>query len=77
MTPAAEGRAPERTGPSWWDRLLLSMMGPPQIGENRAPDGYVPDPTAELCTKCDAPWDRHERVYSGTFTYTRCPAKQS
>jgi hypothetical protein len=53
------------------------MMGPPQVGENRAPDGYVPDATAELCTKCKARWDKHDRVYSGTFTYTRCPATAS
>jgi hypothetical protein len=52
------------------------MMGPPQLGEDRAPDGYVADPVAALCPKCGAAWDEHDRVYSGTFTYPRCPTTE-
>jgi hypothetical protein len=48
-------------------------MGPPQIGENKPPEGYVPDPAAELCHKCGQQWAQHERVHTGTMTYRRCP----
>jgi hypothetical protein len=74
VTTATKDGTPRRTDPSWWDRFLLSLMGPPQLGENRAPEGYRPDPAAELCGKCSARWDRHDRVYSGTFSYLRCPS---
>lgn len=56
------------------ERFLLSVMGPASIGEDRAPEGYVPDAAAELCPKCGRPWDEHERVHTGTVTYRRCPA---
>jgi hypothetical protein len=73
MAATTKGATSQRTDPSWWDRLLLSVMGPPQIGENKPPEGYVPDPAAELCHKCGQPWTQHERVHTGTMTYRRCP----
>ena len=59
------------------ERSMFSVMGPPQLGENRAPDGFVPDAAAELCGKCGQPWDAHERVHTGSMTYRRCPASQA
>ena len=67
--PPATGR-PRR---GIFERFLFSFMGPPQLGEDRAPAGYVPDPAADLCHKCGQPWDRHERVHTGTMTYRVCP----
>lgn len=55
------------------ERVLFSFMGPPQLGEHRAPEGYVPDAAADLCPKCGQPWDAHERVHTGSMTYRRCP----
>lgn len=56
-----------------WEKAIFSVMGPAQIGENRAPEGYVPDESANLCHKCGQRWDAHERVHTGTMTYRRCP----
>lgn len=56
------------------ERVMFSFMGPPQVGENKAPEGFAPDPQAELCHRCGRPWDGHERVHTGTMTYRRCPA---
>lgn len=33
------------------ERSIFSVMGPPQLGENKAPDGYVLDAAANLCHK--------------------------
>jgi hypothetical protein len=61
-------------GQRTFEKAMFSFMGPAQIGENRAPEGYVPDESANLCHKCRQPWDAHERVHTGTMTYRRCPA---
>jgi hypothetical protein len=58
---------------AWWERIMLSFMGPAQIGDYRAPEGYVADEAALLCHRCGRPWDQHERVHTGTMTYRRCP----
>ena len=58
------------------ERSLRSVMGPPQLGEHKARDGYVADPADELCGRCGQPWDAHERVHTGSMTYRRCPASQ-
>ena len=55
------------------ERFLFSFMGPPELGDASAPSTYVPDPAADLCHRCAQPWDRHERVHTGSMTYTRCP----
>lgn len=55
------------------ERGMFSVMGPPQLGENRPPAGYVPDPAADLCGKCGRPWVDHKRVDTGSMTYRRCP----
>jgi hypothetical protein len=57
-----------------FERALFSFMGPPQIGEDRAPEGYVQDEAANRCPKCHQPWDEHESVHTGSMTYVRCPA---
>lgn len=58
------------------ERSMFSVMGPPQLGENKAREGYVPDPADELCRKCGQSWDAHERVHTGSMTYRRCPTSQ-
>lgn len=55
---------------------MFSVMGPPQLGENKAPDGYVIDAAANLCHKCGQQWDEHERVHTGSMTCRRCPVAQ-
>lgn len=56
-----------------FEKVMFSFMGPPQLGEHRAPAGYVPDDAANHCHKCGQQWDVHERVHTGTMTYRRCP----
>lgn len=60
-----------RRGPI--ERFLLSIMGPAQIGENKAPDDYVIDEAANFCPKCHLTWAAHVRVHTGSITYRRCP----
>jgi hypothetical protein len=64
----------KRVGRGRFERLMFSFMGPPQLGENKAPEGYTPDAAANLCHKCGQEWDVHERVHTGTMTYRRCPS---
>jgi hypothetical protein len=71
-----EERAPYPGGHSKFERFLLSIMGPANIGENEAPEGYVPDEAANLCRKCGQPWDAHGRVHSDKMTYRPCPTPQ-
>ena len=52
-------------------------MGPPQLGADEAPQGYVPDPAAALCRKCGQARDAHERVHPGTMTHRKCPEVDS
>ena len=76
MTVVTDERSRRRAAPGqrrWWEKLMFSFMGPPQLGELKARDGYVPDPQAQLCTKCGQPWDAHERVRTSNMTYTKCP----
>ena len=61
---------------TWFERLMFSFMGPPQLGDNKAPEGYSPDPRAQLCTRCGRPWDEHERVRTSSMTYMVCPVHQ-
>ena len=59
--------------PGLFERTMFTFLGPPQLGENKPPDGYVADQAATLCHRCGEPWDRHARVDSGTFHYRKCP----
>jgi hypothetical protein len=70
VTPTAEH------GRSRFERGLLAVMGPAQVGENKPREGYVPDEAANLCPKCGQPWDVHGRVHTGKMTYRPCPAPQ-
>ena len=66
----------DKNGRGLLERSMFTFMGPPQLGEDKAPEGYVPDETANLCHKCAQPWEEHERVHTGSMTYRRCPATQ-
>jgi hypothetical protein len=56
------------------ENFLWSIMGPADVGADRAPDGYVADAAAELCNKCAVPWDRHPRLHKENITYLQCPS---
>ena len=58
------------------ERLMFSFMGPPQVGDVNAPSLVVADPAAALCHRCGQPWERHERVHTGSMTYRPCPPAQ-
>lgn len=58
---------------SRWERVLFSVMGPPQLGHTGAPFREVTPPPVTACPKCAQPYDRHEIVRSPRLTYTRCP----
>jgi hypothetical protein len=65
------------TGPGRFERIMLSFMGPPQLGDVHAESTVVPDPAQALCHKCRRPWDEHEIVRTGSMTYARCPHQTS
>jgi hypothetical protein len=76
--PTENGREGTSTGQgrSKFEQRLLAIMGPAQIGENKPPEGYVPDEAANLCHKCRRPWDVHGRVHARNMTYRPCPDPQ-
>lgn len=55
-----------------FERFLLSVMGPPSVGDVHEPSRYQPDPEAELCTTCRRPYSLHGRVHAN-ITYLTCP----
>ncbi len=64
------------SGRGIFERFMFRFMGPPQLGQNKAREGYVADDAANLCHKCSQPWDAHKRVHTGNMTYRRCPLSQ-
>ncbi len=58
------------------ERLLLSFMGPPQLGDLNAPPSVADDPQADLCTRCGRSWAAHERVRTDSRSYLRCPEQE-
>lgn len=67
-------RRPERDGRTgWFERVLLSMMGPPQVGDVSAPPVVAANPAAALCRRCGQLWDAHPRVRTSNRTYATCP----
>ena len=71
-------RRPRASGPGtragFFERMLFTVMGPPQVGDVNAPSTIVPDAAAALCHRCSQPWDEHAIVRTGSRTYPRCPA---
>lgn len=65
-------RGPSR-GKRLFERILFSVMGPPQLGDLSAPVREPPPRPVSLCTRCGGPRDEHEVVRSPGLTYTRCP----
>ncbi len=55
-----------------WHRIMLSVMGPPQLGPFG--DDAPPRPDDSLCNRCGQSRARHEVVRSPRLTYTQCPA---
>ena len=64
----------ERRNRPWFERVLFSFMGPPQVGDPAAPRSTPVDPEAQLCHKCGRPWEEHEVVRTSRRTYLTCPA---
>lgn len=55
----------------WFERIIFSFMGPPQLGDHGTP---VRQPArVDRCSRCGRPWDEHEVVRLATHSYTRCP----
>lgn len=65
--------AEQGRGRGRWERMLFSVMGPPQLGHAGAPAVEVPPPPVAPCPKCARPYDLHEIVRDPRLTYTRCP----
>lgn len=59
-----------------FERMLLSVMGPPQLGDVNAPAARRLDPQVDLCTRCGKPWDDHTHVRSGSYSYLTCPGDE-
>jgi hypothetical protein len=57
----------------WWERVLFSFMGPPQLGDVNAPRTSPVDPQAEVCHRCGRPWSEHQTVRTSSRTYLTCP----
>jgi hypothetical protein len=54
------------------ERLLLSVMGPPQVGDPHAPSTRpIPEPAA--CPRCSKGYDEHQVVRDRNLTWSRCP----
>ena len=57
----------------WYEKLLFSVMGPPQLGDPDEPAAVPRDSAADRCHRCGAPWSDHERI-AGPVTHLRCPS---
>ena len=66
--------ARQREGRGWFERVLFSFMGPPELGDLSAPPREAPAGPVARCTKCGQAYDDHEIVRDPGLTYTRCPA---
>lgn len=64
---------PAQRGRGRLERMLFSVMGPPQLGSGDS-GRELPAPAIELCATCRRPYDEHEIVREPRLTYTRCPA---
>jgi hypothetical protein len=58
-----------------WDRFLLSIMGPPEVGDLNAPVRTIEQPV-RLCPKCGQDYEIHEIVREPRLTYSRCPVSE-
>jgi hypothetical protein len=65
--------ARDAEGRGFIERMLFSVMGPPQVGDVNAPMKELPPRPVEICPKCGQPRDDHEVVREPRLTYTRCP----
>lgn len=68
MTKDGEPRRQSR-----FERLLFSVMGPPELGDAGAPPADLPPRPVDVCPTCGGPRDDHEVVRTPRLTYTRCP----
>jgi hypothetical protein len=64
---------PETDRRGWFERFLLSFMGPPPVGDAHAPLPPVSSPSPR-CPQCGTSYDEHEVVRDPGLTYTRCPS---
>lgn len=69
----SKGRDKDPARLGLFERLLFSVMGPPQVGDVNAPSTVQRDPAHDLCHKCQQPWSRHEVVRTASMTYAVCP----
>ena len=57
------------------ERALLSVMGPPQVGDVSAPVRDLPPRPVDLCPTCGGDREQHEVVRTARLTYSRCPGR--
>lgn len=65
----------ERPRRGLFERMMFSVMGPPQVGDVSEPVRELPPRPVDLCPSCGGPRDEHEVVRSPTLTYTVCPGR--
>ena len=56
-----------------FERALLMVMGPPDVGDLTAPVVHTDAGPVAVCGQCGERRDRHEVVRSPGLTYSRCP----
>jgi hypothetical protein len=59
--------------PTRLERFLLSVLGPPSIGDPDAPYTLAPDPARDLCPKCHLAWAAHTVIRPSNLTLAQCP----
>jgi hypothetical protein len=64
--------ADSTTGESRWTRFLLSIMGPPQLGDVRSPV-RASAPDLDVCPRCGHLQVEHATVRTARATFLRCP----
>lgn len=75
MTMAKRGRkaSTDKAERGRWERIMFSVMGPPQVGDINAPIRDLPPRPVELCGTCGQPYEEHTIVRDPGLTYSRCP----
>ena len=68
----AIGMDPPAARESRWTRFLLSIMGPPQLGDVRSPV-RASAPDLDVCPRCGHLQVEHATVRTARATILRCP----
>jgi hypothetical protein len=58
-------------------RVLLAVMGPPQLGRPDEPPAPPAPEDSALCRGCGFPWSQHEIVRDVFSPYSLCPSDEA